>query len=215
VRRSAPAGARAAVYVAAVKILVVGASGVLGRAVVAALDGHDIIEASRSGQHSVDLRDPNSVAALYAEVGELDAVACAAGVTPFNSFTKLGLEDYRAGLEDKVLGQIELVRQGVDHVADNGSFTLVSGILASEPIETGTVASTVNGAIDAFVRAAATGLPRGLRINAVSATAFVETWHSYAEFFPGFTPIPVADVGRAFARSILGVQTGQVYRVGY
>jgi NAD(P)-dependent dehydrogenase (short-subunit alcohol dehydrogenase family) len=197
------------------KILVVGASGVLGRAVVAALDGHDIVEASRAGEHTVDLRDPASIAALYADVGEIDAVACAAGVTPFESFANLTLDDYRAGLQDKLLGQIELVRQGAEQVADRGSFTLVSGILAAEPIATGTIASTVNGAIDAFVRAAAAGLPRGLRINAVSPNAFIETWDSYAEFFPGFTPIPAADAGRVFMKSILGIQTGQVYRVGY
>ena len=54
-----------------------------------------------------------------------------------------------------------------------------------------------------------------MRINSVSATAFAETWDGYAEFFPGFTPVPVAEVGRAFVKSVSGVQTGQVYRVGY
>jgi NAD(P)-dependent dehydrogenase (short-subunit alcohol dehydrogenase family) len=198
-----------------VRIVLVGASGVLGKAVAAALEGHDVVEASRSSQHRVDLKDPGSIASLYDEVGQLDAVVSAAGVTPFNSFAELTLDDYRSGLEDKLLGQIELVRQGVDRLSDQGSFTLVSGILSAEPIATGTVASTVNGAVDSFVRAASTGLPRGQRINSVSANAFVETWDEYAEFFPGFTPVPVAEVGRAFAKSVLGVQTGQVYRVGY
>ena len=136
-------------------------------------------------------------------------------MTPFNPFAQLTLDDYRSGLGDKLIGQIELVRQGVDHLRDGGSFTLVSGIVGAEQIETGTVAATVNGGVDAFVRAAATGLPRGQRINAVSANAFEETWDGYAEFFPGFTPVPVAVVGRAFAKSVLGVETGQVYRVGY
>jgi NAD(P)-dependent dehydrogenase (short-subunit alcohol dehydrogenase family) len=197
------------------RILVVGASGVLGQAVVAALAPHDVLEASRSGAHTVDLRKPDSITALYAEVGELDAVVCTAGVTPFKPFADLGLADYRSGLEDKLLGQIELVRQGVTHVRPGGSFTLVSGVLAVESIETGTVASTVNGAVDAFVRAAATGLPNGKRINAVSATAFTETWDVYAEYFPGFVPVPAASVALAFVKSVAGVQTGQVYRVGY
>lgn len=200
------------------RILVVGASGVLGRAVVAALAAqapHEVVEASRTGVHVVDLREPASIAGLYAEVGEVDAVVCTAGVTPFKPFADLGLADYRSGLDDKLLGQIELVRQGVAHVRDGGSFTLVSGVLAAEPIESGTVASTVNGAVDAFVRAAATGLPRGQRINAVSATAFVETWEDYAEYFPGFAPVPAGEAALAFVRSVAGVQTGRVYRVGY
>lgn len=197
------------------RVLVVGASGVLGRAVVSALSGHEVMAAARTSGHVVDLGDAASIAALYAEVGQVDAVACAAGETPFKPFGELSLNDYQAGLESKLLGQVELVRQGVDYVADAGSFTLVSGILSVEPIETGTVASTVNGAVDAFVRAAATALPRGQRINAVSSTAFTETWDDYASFFPGFVPVPAADAARAFVRSIEGVQTGQVYRVGY
>jgi NAD(P)-dependent dehydrogenase (short-subunit alcohol dehydrogenase family) len=183
--------------------------------VVSALSGHEVIAAARTSGRIVDLGDAATIAALYAEVGQVDAVACAAGETPFKPFGELSLNDYRAGLESKLLGQVELVRQGVYYVADAGSFTLVSGILSAEPIETGTVASTVNGAIDAFVRAAATGLPRGQRINAVSSTAFTETWDDYASFFPGFVPAPAADAARAFVRSIEGVQTGQVYRVGY
>jgi len=198
-----------------VRVLVVGASGVLGRAVVSALQGHEVMAAARTSGHTVDLGDAASIAALYAAVGPVDAVACAAGRTPFKPFGELSLDDYRAGLESKLLGQVELVRQGVEHVADGGSFTLVSGVLAAEAIETGTVASTVNGGVEAFVRAAATGLPRGQRINAVSSTAFTETWDDFARFFPGFVPVPAADAARAFVKSIEGVQTGQVYRVGY
>lgn len=197
------------------RILVVGASGVLGRAVVAALAGHDVIPAARTSARIVDLTSAASVAALYADVGQVDAVACTAGQTPFKPFTDLTLDDYYAGIESKLLGQVELVRQGVEHVADRGSFTLVSGVVSAEPIETGTVAATVNGGIDAFVRAAATALPRGQRINAVSSTAFLETWDDYASFFPGFVPVPAADAARGFVKSIEGVQTGQVYRIGY
>ena len=127
-----------------------GASGVLGQAVLSALAEHEIIGASRAGQHKVDLREPDSIAALYAGVGKVDAVACAAGVTPFKPFRDLALADYRSGIDDKLLGQIELVRQGVKHVVDGGSFTLISGILVAEAIETGTVAAAVNGGVEAF-----------------------------------------------------------------
>jgi NADP-dependent 3-hydroxy acid dehydrogenase YdfG len=145
----------------------------------------------------------------------MDAVACAAGVTPFAPLADLRLDDFRAGVEDKLLGQIELVRQGVDHVNDGGSFTLVSGVLADDPIVTGTVASTVNGALQAFVRAVAIELPRALRINVVSATVFEEAWDTYGEYFPGHRPIAVSEAARAYVKSIDGGQTGQVYRVGY
>jgi NAD(P)-dependent dehydrogenase (short-subunit alcohol dehydrogenase family) len=198
------------------RILLVGATGTLGTAVAAALSaGADLITASRAGQHRVDLTDPSSIAALYESIGALDAVACAAGTTPFKPLASLTRGDYLTGVTEKLLGQIELVRQGIDRLADGGSFTLVSGVLAHDPVVTGTVASTVDGGLDAFVRAAAIELPRGLRINAVSATVFEEAWAAYGEYFPGHRPVPVEEAARAYVKSVHGRQTGQVYRVGY
>jgi NAD(P)-dependent dehydrogenase (short-subunit alcohol dehydrogenase family) len=198
------------------KVLVVGASGRLGTAVVAALaDRHEVVASSRSGEHFVDLTDPASIASLYSSIGTVDAVACTAGKTPYGALTELTSEQWLAGVRDKLLGQVELVRHGIDHVSDGGSFTLVSGILSVEPVRTSSVASTVDGAIDAFVRSAAIELPRGLRVNAVSATVFEEAWDAYGPMFPGATPIPVADAARAYVKSIEGAATGQVLRVGY
>ena len=198
------------------KILVVGASGTLGRAVTVALAAnHEVVAASRSGAHRVDLTDPPSIAELYRAVGPVDAVACCAGHSPFKPLADLTLEDYRAGLGDKLLGQVELVRRGLAHVTDGGSFTLVSGVTSNDPIVGGTAAAVVNGALDAFVRSAAIELPRGLRINTVSATVFEEAWDAFGPFFPGHRPVPVAEVARAFVKSVDGAQTGRTYRVGY
>ena len=199
------------------RILLVGANGLLGRAVHAALveHGHDVVAASRSTGERVDLTDPASIADLYARVGTVDAVACTAGVTPFAPLAEITLDQYRAGFTDKLLGQIALVRLGLEHVADGGSFTLISGILGEDFIATGSVAAAVNGGLYSFVRAAAIELPRGLRVNTVSPTVFTEAWAAYGPFFPGYPPVPVADAARAYVKSVAGRQTGQVYRVGY
>ena len=113
-----------------------------------------------------------------------------------------------------MLGQIELVLRGLPFVADGGSFTLVTGVLAREPIRSGVVASTVNGALEAFVRAAAAEFPRGIRINAVSPNVVTEALDVYGDFFPGFAPVPAADVARAFVKSVAGIYTGRVYELG-
>ena len=169
----------------------VGASGRLGTAVVAALgDRHEVVSASRSGEHFVDLTNSASIAGLYASVGQVDAVVCTAGKTPYGPLAELTSDQWLAGVRDKLLGQVELVRLGLPHVADGGSFTLVSGILSVEPVLTSAVASTVDGGIDAFVRSAAIELPRGIRINTVSATVFEEAWDAYGAMFPGATPDP-------------------------
>jgi NAD(P)-dependent dehydrogenase (short-subunit alcohol dehydrogenase family) len=196
------------------KILIVGANGLLGSGAVAALsDRFEIITASRSDGISVDLKDPSSIAAMYAKVGKVDAVICATGKVPFKSITELTLADYESGIDDKVLGQIELVRQGIGYVNDGGSFTLTTGILARAAIPTGVVASIANGALEAFVLAAAIELPRGIRINAVSPSVLVEAtgYHSY---FPGFEQVTLAAVGAAYAQAVEGTETGTTIKVG-
>ena len=98
-------------------------------------------------------------------------------------------------------------------MSDGGSFTLVSGVLAYDPIVTGTVASVVNGALDAFVRAAAIALPRGQRINAVSATVFEEAWDAYGEYFPGHKPVATAEAARAYVAEVRDVTGFEVHLV--
>ncbi len=62
------------------RILVVGATGTIGRAVVAALSaGNEIISASlRKTTIKVDIADPLSVQQMYRSLGKVDAVVCAA-----------------------------------------------------------------------------------------------------------------------------------------
>ncbi|MFJ4174803.1 short chain dehydrogenase [Microbacterium sp. NPDC089696] len=194
------------------RILVIGANGLVGGTAVDALQDHEIVAASRSGRPSVDAVDPASVARLFAEVGEVDAVVVALGSVAFRPLGELTREDYESAFRSKVLAQVDVVRLGTPFVRDGGSFTLTSGILAREPIATGAAASLVNGAIESFVIAAATELPRGIRINAVSPSV-LEDAPSYHSSFPGFVPVSSHRVGQAFAKSVLGVQTGQVLPV--
>jgi NAD(P)-dependent dehydrogenase (short-subunit alcohol dehydrogenase family) len=197
-----------------VKILVVGASGTIGRAVAAELGRrHEIVAAGRSsGDVRVDITDPDSIRAAFRKVGRLDAVVSAAGHVKFGPIAEMHDADFQIGLRDKLMGQVNLVLIGSDSVAD-GSFTLTSGVLDSDPIRGGSSASMVNGAINAFVMAAAIELPRGLRINAVSPGLLQESAEALAPFFRGFETVPAARVALAYCKSVEGAQTGQVFRV--
>jgi NAD(P)-dependent dehydrogenase (short-subunit alcohol dehydrogenase family) len=193
------------------RILLVGATGTLGTAVHQELVArkHDVVTVSRSGGDlQYDVTDPAQVADLYKTVGQVDAVASAAGSTPFRPLRELTAEDYQAAVTSKVLSQVALVREGLTYVT--GSFTLITGVLAREPIVTGAAASLANGALEAFVRAAAIEIAP-LRINAISPTVFTESLDVYGDFFPGMKPVPLADVAQAYVRSIEGGQTGQIY----
>lgn len=197
------------------RILLVGAGGTLGSAVHKALAarGHEVLGVGRTGGDLIcDVSDPEAVARLYAQAGPLDAVAVAAGDAVFKPLAELTADDFAATLRGKALGQLELVRQGARHVAGTGSFTLISGILTEQPIAAGATASAANGAVEAFVRAAAIELPPQ-RINAVSPTVAEESLPAYGPFFAGMEPVPAARVATAYVRSVEGAQTGQVYRV--
>ncbi len=197
------------------KILVVGASGTLGQAIVRHLgQRHQVITAGRnSGEQRVDLRDDASVAGLFAATGRVDAIVSATGNVHFGPLDGMSAAQFDIGLQDKLLGQVRLALIGQHHLEDGGSITLTTGILAEQPIRQGANATAVNAALEGFVRAAACELPRGLRINAVSPTVLGEAWDAYADFFPGFEPVSAARAALAFQRSIEGVQTGQVYKV--
>lgn len=197
------------------KIVVIGATGTIGRAVVEELSQrHEVIQVAKNrGDHQVDITSESSVRALFAKLGKVEAVISTAGGVHFGPLATMTIEQFKIGLHDKLLGQVQVALIARDFLNDRGSITLTSGILTDDPIVNGANASTANGAIDAFVRAAAIELPRGLRINAVSPTVLVESMPKLAPAFRGFDPVPAARVALAYSKSVEGAQTGQVYRV--
>ena len=197
------------------KILLVGASGTIGRAVAAELSArHELVTAGRSsGDVRLDLSDAASIAKAYADVGQIDAVVCAAGNVTFKPLAELSQEDFEVGLQDKLMGQVNLVQLGRDHVRDGGSFTLTGGVLDRDPIVAGASASLVNGALNAFALAASIELPRGQRINVVSPGVIEEAMEAYGAFFRGFEPVPAARAARAYAKSVEGRLSGRVLSV--
>ncbi|ROU04673.1 short chain dehydrogenase [Lysobacter enzymogenes] len=196
------------------KILLVGASGTLGRAIAQTLSHHEIIAAGRSSaQYPVDITDDASVEALLRKTGKLDAIVSAAGALHFGPLGEMKPADFAIGLNDKLLGQVRLALLGQHHLNDGGSITLTTGIVSAEPIRAGANASAVNRAIEGFVAGAACELPRGLRINAVSPSVLSESMDAYGAFFPGFVPVPAARAALAYQRSVEGVQSGRTFEV--
>jgi len=197
------------------KVFLVGASGTIGRAIAAELGArHELVTAGRkSGDVRLDLTDPASIRAAYARIGSLDAVVCAAGNVTFKPLAEMTAADFDVGLRDKLMGQVNLVLLGREHVTDGGSFTLTGGVLDHDPIVLGTSASMVNGALNAFALSASIELDRGLRVNVVSPGVITEALDAFAPFFRGFEPVPAARAALAYAKSVEGKRTGHVFRV--
>jgi NAD(P)-dependent dehydrogenase (short-subunit alcohol dehydrogenase family) len=194
------------------RILVVGASGTVGQTVCAELGArHEIIKAGRNGGDvTVDIADEASIRAMYAKVGKIDAIVSTAGHVHFGPLVKMTGEQFKSGLMDKLLGQVNLALIGLHHLNDGGSITLTSGVVNRDPIRQGANSGTVDGAIDAFVFCAAIEMPRGLRINAVSPGLLQVSAKKYEGYFPGHEPVSSERVGLAYAKSVEGALTGQV-----
>jgi NAD(P)-dependent dehydrogenase (short-subunit alcohol dehydrogenase family) len=190
------------------RILVVGATGTIGRAIVAALSaGNEVIPASlRSATIKVDIADPGSIQRMYRSLGRVKAVVCAAGQAKFAPLAQLSDADFRFCLDNKLMGQVNLVRFGFEHMEDGGSFTLTTGILAQTPMPGSAAISLVNAGLEGFVRAAALEAPRHIRVNAVSPPWVSETLQAL-KMDPS-QGLPADTVARAYARSVTGKETG-------
>ncbi len=197
------------------KIIVIGGNGTLGSAVVRELRSrHQVLVVGKNhGDLLCDVTSESSIQEMYRKAGAFDAVVCAAGQVVFDDFEQMSSAKYAVGLQDKLMGQVNVVLIGSSLIADRGSFTLISGIINRSPIPKGSSAAMVNGAIEGFVQAAAIELPRGIRINCVSPTVLTESMKVYAPFFRGFVSVPAAVAALAFSKSVEGLQTGQIFCV--
>ncbi len=197
------------------KIIVVGASGTIGKAVVSELKSrHEIVQVGHThGDVTMDLASPDSIHTMFQEVGKVDAVISAAGQVHFGPLETLTEKEFAVGIRSKLMGQINLVLIGRDFLNDGGSFTLTSGVLSQDPIVAGCAASMANAGIEGFVLGASIEMPRGLRINAVCPEVLEESMERIGSFFRGHVPVPASKVALAYSKSVEGRLNGKVFTV--
>lgn len=193
------------------RVLLVGATGTVGSAIATALEsaGDSVVSAGlSSGDYKVDLAEPQAVRALIDAVGPVDALVCAAGLAQFGSVEELDDQAYKLSLSNKLMGQVNLVRFGLDTVRPNGSFTLTSGTLSTRPTLGTAAVAMVGSGVEAFVRAAALDLKGRYRVNAVSPG-----WVAESREAMGLAPMPgiwAHDLAKHYVSFVHGNRTGVV-----
>ncbi len=199
------------------KVIVVGASGAVGKAAADALAArHEVVRVNRSsGDVQMDIEDVDSIRAMYRQVGKVDAVISAVGHGHFGPVDQMTSEQFMKGILHKTLPQVNLVLEGFDYVNDGGSFTLTSGVLNRDPIRGGSCAAAANGALDGFVRGAAVDMPRGIRINSVSPEVLEVSRQKYDGFFHGHYHVSSEAVGLAYSKAVEGCLSGQGFIVDF
>ena len=136
-------------------------------------------------------------------------MVCCAGGARWGPVANLTDDDFGFSLPYNLMGQVSVVRVAKDLVKDGGSITVTSGILANNPIPGSAAVSLVNAGLEAFVRAAGLEMPRGVRVNVVSAPWVKETLqgrkmesHSLA----------AADVAKAYVAAVEGQATERCWK---
>lgn len=194
------------------KILIIGGNGTIGRKVSGHFTKkHEVLNAGRnSGDVKVDIADSQSIEAMFESVGSVDAVVCIAGEAKWADFDAMTEEDFYIGLKSKLMGQVNLVRIGQNHLNTGGSFTLTTGILADHPVALTTSAAMVNGGIHSFAKAVSLELKNEIRINVVSSGLVEDAVEKYEAYFPGHNPIPMRKVINGYVKSVEGKGTGEI-----
>jgi NAD(P)-dependent dehydrogenase (short-subunit alcohol dehydrogenase family) len=171
---------------------------------------HQIIAVSRSsGDYRADITNKASLEAALGAFGKVDAIVSAAASAVFKPLAELTDADFEKSLNDKLMGQVNVVRVGAQHILQGGSITITSGNLAQEPMPGSAAISLVNAGLEGFGRAAALELQSAeVRVNVVSPPWVKETLAAL-NMDPS-SGLPADEVAKAYAQSVEGSATGQI-----
>ena len=219
-------------------ILLGGSSGIgLATAKAAASEGAAVIIVSGNAQrleqalkelpqnskaHAVDLSKEENISNFFDSIGNFDHLVYTAGENiSLGNIAETEIEQARRFFTLRYWGAFAAVKYGAPHVNPGGSINLTSGIASTRPGKGWSVASSICGAMEGFVRAAAVELAP-IRVNSVvPGVVRTNLWNSMpaADRDNLYTTVgnslPVRRVGEAedIARTFLYLMT-QSYGTG-
>jgi NAD(P)-dependent dehydrogenase (short-subunit alcohol dehydrogenase family) len=134
----------------------------------------------------------------------------AAGNAIFKPLTALTDSDFEKSLHDKLMGQVNVVRVGAQHILPGGFITLSSGGLAQQPVPGSAAISLVNAGLEGFGRAAALELQSAkVRVNVVRPP-WGKKETLVAMHMESSSGLPADEVAKAYAQSVEGSATADV-----
>lgn len=196
-------------------ILLVGASGTIGKAIHNNLKtDYNIITAGRQNADLIlNVNDRQSIDKAFENLKNIDGVINAFGALPFEPFDQINMQDFANGMNDKFLGQANIVQAILPKLNHGASIVLTSGILNHQPIHTGVVAAAANGAIDGFGQALALELGGKARVNIVSPSMVADSIEAYGAYFDGYEVTQMDDLVNAYRRCLSGIINGKVIKL--
>ena len=198
------------------KTLVVGPNGLIGKQVTHLLKekGYEVIGASRSTSPALDITNTSNIESFYANLGEVDAIISVAGDAAFSFLNKVSDDQIQICIKSKLLGQVNLVRKGLNNLRPGGAFIITGGILAYSPIPQTSLIAMVNAGLEGFARALSLELTEGRRIVFVHPTWVAETAAKM-----GMDPAPwpnAVKTAKTYLEALEGTKNGEpVFVEGY
>jgi NAD(P)-dependent dehydrogenase (short-subunit alcohol dehydrogenase family) len=223
------------------RVVVIGGASGIGFAVaeLARAQGATVIVASRAEANvsaaverlkgatgsTVDLREEASVADFFGKLGAFDHLAITAGDwggPMFGSTRDLDLAQSRELLAVRFWGVLAVVKHGCRTIAQDGSITLTSGMIAHRPRKGTVMAAAVAGAVEHLTLGLAMDLAP-VRVNAVCPGIIltdIVKQRPEAALQSLVAPLPVprgaspAEAAKAYVYLMLnGYATGQILPV--
>lgn len=153
------------------KILIVGATGVLGAELAAQLtaagasvsaivrDASALDPATVSAHAIADITDSSALTAAFAELASFDGVINAAGVVAFGPIAELDDATLAQLFATNTIAPIVMLREGSRHIAEGGFFANITAVVAQQPM----AGMAAYSASKAGIWGAMTGAARELR----------------------------------------------------
>jgi len=172
-------------------IVVGGASGIgWASARALAADGYRVVVADRNvdgarargeelgAPHTsafVDVGDEASVATLFEQTGQVDAVVSCAGFSNVGLIVDMPVDDFRSVIDVCLTGAFIVAKYAGRHLNDGGSLVSIGSLNGRQPAAGMSAYCSAKAGLSMLTQVAALELaPRGIRVNAV-APGFVHT----------------------------------------
>jgi NAD(P)-dependent dehydrogenase (short-subunit alcohol dehydrogenase family) len=165
------------------RVLIVGGTGGIGLALAEryASLGSEVILTSRSAERAeaaaaeiggntrgiaLDIAEPEKIAGMLADVGEIDRLLIVAVERDHNSVRDYDIAKARRGVTVKLVGYTEIIHTMLDRFSDEASVVIFGGLASERPYPGSTTITMVNGAVRSMIKTFAVELAP-IRFNAI------------------------------------------------
>lgn len=193
------------------KILVVGGTGIIGNALVDLLrKEHEVIAIGKTkGDYQLDIEDPSAIQNMFEDFKDIDGMISTTGMAGVAPLNQLSNADFSLAVNNKLMGQINLLREGLKHIKEGGFITLTTGAASHTPFPGGAAITMACTGLEGFVKAVEVEKQNNIRVNVVRPAMVTESMELYKLDVP--YSISAYDTARIYKAVMELPESGQMY----